>query len=170
MRLRGIILTVMGIILGLIVGMSWAEESEQAQVQLPAKVIRLHEVKAGENLHLISAYYYGDARQWKKIWNFNKKEIRNPNIIRVGQIIKVEVPPGWKPKFDLEQYLGQSQPKGAGTTEVKKPTVIREKEEVRPSITPRAKEEAGTPKTETRETETSPEEAPPEESSSPKEI
>jgi len=165
MRLRGIILAVMGIILGLVVGMSWAQEAEQAQVQLPTKVVRLHQVKAGENLHLISAYYYGDARQWKKIWNFNKKEIRNPNIIRVGQIIKVEVEPGWKPKFDLDQYLGQSQQKGAGTTEVKKPTVIREKEEVRPSITPRPKEEAGAPTTESP-----PEETPPEETPAPKEI
>jgi len=114
--------------------------------QMPARVIRLHEVKAGENLHLIAGYYYGDARQWKKIWEFNEKTIKNPNRLQVGQIVKVEVEPGWKPKFNMEQYLAQE--RGAGAVKKteeppKKATYVREREEVHSTVTPRLLEEPG---------------------------
>ncbi len=117
------------------------------------KVLRLHQVKAGENLHLLSAYYYGDARQWRKIWELNKKQIPNPNIIRVGQILKIEVEPGWKPKFDLEQYKASLQAKKEiREKEKKEPQIIRERKEVRPAVVPRLIEEtAPTPSEETEE-------------------
>ena len=125
--------------------------------QMPAKVVKLHEVKAGEDLHLISAYYYGDARQWKKIWELNKKEIRNPNRIEIGQIIKVEVEPGWQPKFNMDQYLAQRGVGNMGKKAVsnRKTTYVREREEVHATATPRLLEEEpgqgaqGNPGTET---------------------
>ena len=112
--------------------------------QMPSKVVKLHEVKSGEDLHLISAYYYGDARQWKKIWELNKKEIRNPNRIEIGQILKVEVEPGWQPKFNMDQYLSQRGVGGLGKKAVsnKKTTYVREREEVHATATPRLLEEA----------------------------
>ena len=32
----------------------------------------LHEVHAGDDLRLIAGYYYGDTRQWEKIWRANR--------------------------------------------------------------------------------------------------
>jgi len=110
--------------------------------KLPARTITLHQVKAGEDLHLISAYYYGDARQWKKIWEFNKKEIKNPNRIAIGQILKIEMKPGAKPKFNMEQYLAQRGLGGAARTVApRQTTYVREKEEVRAKLQPRLLEE-----------------------------
>jgi hypothetical protein len=112
---------------------------------MPTKLIKLHEVKAGEDLHLIAGYYYGDARQWKKIWALNKKELRNPNRIEIGQMIKVEVGPNWQPKFSMEQYIAQ---RGVAATvrkpgePAKKTTYIHEKEDVHSTATPRLLEES----------------------------
>lgn len=138
---------------------STVQPQPQAQpgVQVPAqKVIRLHTVKAGENLHLLAGYYYGDARQWKKIWELNKKDVRNPNIISVGQVLKVEVPQGWQPKFDLEKYMAESAGRIPGVKAVqRKPTIVKEKEEVKSTFVPRLLEEA--PAKTKPETTTSPE-------------
>ncbi len=138
-----------GLILGLIavvgLALSWMGKAEEKQTeQVPVKkVIRLHKVKPGENLHLLSAYYYGDARKWRKIWELNKKQIPNPNLIRVGQVLKVEVEPGWKPKFDLDQYMANIKAKKLlKEKEEKKPTIIRERKEIRPTTIPKLIEEA----------------------------
>jgi hypothetical protein len=49
----------------------------------------LHEVMAGDNLHLIAGYYYGDARLWEKIWAANKAQVKNPNVIERGMLLLV---------------------------------------------------------------------------------
>jgi len=64
----------------------------------------LHPVMEGENLHMLAAYYYGDARAWRVIYQYNKKRIRNPNVIRVGQVLQVYVDPCWAPRFSLEDF------------------------------------------------------------------
>ncbi|MGB9735037.1 MAG: hypothetical protein ACP5T7_01430 [bacterium] len=43
-----------------------------------------HIVKPGEDLHWLAAIYYGDARLWYKIYDANKKVIKNPNYLVVG--------------------------------------------------------------------------------------
>jgi len=67
--------------------------------------IILHQVGENENLHILAAYYYGDARAWRQIYNVNKKQIRNPNKIMVGQVLRIEVPPCWSPRFDLQEFM-----------------------------------------------------------------
>jgi len=49
----------------------------------------LHEVLPGDNLHLIAGYYYGDARQWERIWQANRKPIPNPNLIERGMVLYI---------------------------------------------------------------------------------
>lgn len=44
-------------------------------------------VKAGDSLSLIAKNQYGDATQWKAIYEANKDVIKNPNVIYVGQIL-----------------------------------------------------------------------------------
>jgi hypothetical protein len=55
-----------------------------------------------DNLHLIAGYYYGDARQWERIWQANKSQIRNPNLIERGALLRIpdaEVPAQPYPDF-----------------------------------------------------------------------
>jgi len=45
----------------------------------------LYEVKGNDNLHWLAAKFYGDARQWVRIYQANGEKLRNPNILRIGQ-------------------------------------------------------------------------------------
>jgi hypothetical protein len=62
----------------------------------------VHQVMPEDNLHLIAGYYYGDARQWERIWQANKSQIRNPNLIERGALLRIpdaEVPAQPYPDF-----------------------------------------------------------------------
>jgi hypothetical protein len=49
----------------------------------------LHEVMPGDDLHLIAGYYYGDAREWERVWQANRDQIRNPNRIERGALLRI---------------------------------------------------------------------------------
>ena len=49
----------------------------------------LHEVLSGDNLHLLAGYYYGDARQWERIWQANRDQVPDPNQIGRGALLRV---------------------------------------------------------------------------------
>jgi hypothetical protein len=49
----------------------------------------LHEVRAGDNLHLIAGYYYGDARQWERIWHANREQVPDANRIERGLWLRI---------------------------------------------------------------------------------
>jgi hypothetical protein len=66
-----------------------------------------HLVKPGEHLHLLAAYYYGDARQWKRIYEANRHQIKNPNRISPDQIIRVNLPAGWSPPMSFSAWKEQ---------------------------------------------------------------
>jgi len=108
---------------------------------------RLHQVGKEENLHILAAYYYGDARQWTKIYDLNKKSIRNPNVIREGQILKIDVPVGWAPRFSLPEFMEKERKRvtARALPPEEKPRVIRESEEVQliPRLLPVEEEEEG---------------------------
>jgi hypothetical protein len=44
-------------------------------------------VKKGDCLWNIAKKFYGNGSKWKKIYEANKKKIRNPNLIYVGQVL-----------------------------------------------------------------------------------
>ena len=49
-------------------------------------------VAAGDTLPSISQKVYGDANQWRRIYDANKDAIgNNPNLIKVG--VKLTIPP-----------------------------------------------------------------------------
>ncbi|MCX5868804.1 MAG: hypothetical protein NT009_15220 [Proteobacteria bacterium] len=52
-----------------------------------------HKILAGEDLHLIAAYYYGNARLWRLIYEANRKVLPNPNKLPEGITILVPAPP-----------------------------------------------------------------------------
>jgi hypothetical protein len=62
----------------------------------------LHQVQSNDNLHLLAAYYYGDARQWVQILNTNRDGIQNPSLIQPGQILRISLSPNWNPS---EPYM-----------------------------------------------------------------
>lgn len=104
---------------------------------------RLHKVGKDENLHILAAYYYGDARQWTKIYDLNKKKIRNPNTLEVGQMLKIDVPPGWQPRFNLPEFMDKERKRVAnqGIPQAAKPKIIHETQQIQ--VIPRLLPEEG---------------------------
>jgi hypothetical protein len=51
-------------------------------------------VKSGETLSSIAASAYGNSRLWPALWWINKAQIRNPDLIAEGQVIKLSA---WHP-------------------------------------------------------------------------
>jgi len=48
-----------------------------------------YEVKAGDTLSKISENYYGDPNLYMKIFEANKDVLKDPNLIKVGQKLKI---------------------------------------------------------------------------------
>jgi hypothetical protein len=94
----------------------------------------LHQVGPNEDLHILASYYYGDARAWSRIYELNRKTIRNPNRIKVGQVLRVDVPPCWVPRYNLQLFLQLEERRkailgapGEKTKEVKKKEIVAPK-------------------------------------------
>lgn len=47
--------------------------------------VNYYVVESGDSLWAIAKKYYGNGRQYTKIYEANKNKIKNPNLIRVGQ-------------------------------------------------------------------------------------
>ncbi|MFA6958084.1 MAG: LysM peptidoglycan-binding domain-containing protein [Thermoanaerobaculia bacterium] len=50
---------------------------------------KIHEVVSGETLSKISKHYYGDANKYMKIFEANTDILKNPDLIKVGQKLKI---------------------------------------------------------------------------------
>ncbi len=56
----------------------------------PAKPApKTYTVVAGDNLSKIAKKFYGDANKWKKIFEANTDIIKNPDLIKPGQTLKI---------------------------------------------------------------------------------
>ncbi len=75
---------------------SWSE------APLPTEA--LHQVQKSDNLHLLAAYYYGDARQWVRIFQTNRSTIKHRNLLEPGQTLRVILSPGWTPLEPYDQW------------------------------------------------------------------
>jgi len=69
----------------------------QTEVSADIKVLNteyfhLHTVESGESLSKISKHYYKDANKFMQIFNANKDQLKNPDMIKVGQKIKIPNP------------------------------------------------------------------------------
>jgi len=65
----------------------------------------LHEVLPGDDLRLIAGYYYGDARQWEHIWKANRAQIKNPNRIEQGSLLRI--PDATSPTETYDEFLAR---------------------------------------------------------------
>jgi nucleoid-associated protein YgaU len=46
-------------------------------------------VQKGDSLSRIAKQQYGDARKWKAIFEANRDQITNPDLIHPGQVLKI---------------------------------------------------------------------------------
>ena len=51
---------------------------------------KMHSVQRRDTLYSLARMYYNDQRQWKKIYEANRHQIANPNMIKVG--MKLVIP------------------------------------------------------------------------------
>lgn len=50
---------------------------------------RTYTVKPGDSLSRIAKAEYGDANQWRLIFEANRDQIKNPDLIHPGQVLKI---------------------------------------------------------------------------------
>jgi len=50
---------------------------------------RTYTVAAGDSLSKIAKHLYGDANAWRRIYEANKDQIKNPDLIHPGQVLKI---------------------------------------------------------------------------------
>jgi len=48
-----------------------------------------HEVQPGDTLSKIAQKYYGDASLYMQIFNANQDVLKDPNLIKVGQKLRI---------------------------------------------------------------------------------
>lgn len=72
--------------------------------EAPLPTEALHQVQKSDNLHLLAAYYYGDARQWVRIFQTNRSTIKHRNLLEPGQTLRVILSPGWTPLEPYDQW------------------------------------------------------------------
>jgi len=53
---------------------------------------QIYTVVAGDSLSKISKKLYGDANQWKRIFEANRDQIKNPDLIHPGQKLRIPEP------------------------------------------------------------------------------
>ena len=50
---------------------------------------RTYTVQKGDSLSKIAKREYGDAQQWRRIYNANRESIENPDLIYPGQVLRI---------------------------------------------------------------------------------
>ena len=55
----------------------------------PPPEAKTYTVQAGDTLSKIAKRYYGDANAYMKIFEANKDKLTDPNMIKVGQVLRI---------------------------------------------------------------------------------
>jgi nucleoid-associated protein YgaU len=63
--------------------------SSTAPPPAPSGGGRSYTVVKGDSLSKIAKQFYGNAGQWKKIYEANKDQIKNPDLIYPGQTFRI---------------------------------------------------------------------------------
>jgi hypothetical protein len=53
----------------------------------------LYPVKGNDNLHWLAAKFYGDARQWVRIYQANQEKVQYPSLLIIGQQLLIPAGP-----------------------------------------------------------------------------
>ena len=63
--------------------------SSQSVPDASSAAQQTYTVVSGDSLSKISKRLYGDAAKWKKIYEANTDQIKNPDLIYPGQVLKI---------------------------------------------------------------------------------
>lgn len=58
-----------------------------------------------ENLHLLASFYYGNPREWRRIYDDNRAVIANPNRLPVGEVLRIHVGANWQPYVAYDTWF-----------------------------------------------------------------
>jgi nucleoid-associated protein YgaU len=70
-------------------GSSTAPAPASPSASRPAATKRTYTVVSGDSLSKIAQREYGDAQQWRKIYDANRDQIANPDLIHPGQVLNI---------------------------------------------------------------------------------
>lgn len=73
-------------------GSTLGEKKEPEIVLPPADATRpstVYEVKSGDSLSKIAQRHYGNANEWRKIYEANRDKIKDPDLIYPGQKLTI---------------------------------------------------------------------------------
>jgi nucleoid-associated protein YgaU len=59
----------------------------------PAAAAETYTVKSGDSLSRIAKHVYGDGSKWRAIFDANRDQIDNPDLIHPGQVLKLPAQP-----------------------------------------------------------------------------
>lgn len=71
------------------------EKRQEVSAEMPKEgggqwdATQYHEVTKGDTLSKIAEQYYGDASLYRKIFEANQDILKNPNLIKVGQKLRI---------------------------------------------------------------------------------
>ncbi len=54
-----------------------------------APTMQTYTVAKGDNLSKIAKNFYGNANKWRLIFEANQDQISNPDLIKIGQVLKI---------------------------------------------------------------------------------
>jgi nucleoid-associated protein YgaU len=63
-----------------------ADITVDASLKVPEKT---YTVAAGDSLSKIAKHFYGDANKYMKIFDANKDQLKNPDLIKPGQTLRI---------------------------------------------------------------------------------
>jgi nucleoid-associated protein YgaU len=64
-------------------------EAGSSSTAPPPAADRTYTVVKGDSLSKIAKRLYGDAQQWRKIFEANKDQIKDPDLIQPGQTFRI---------------------------------------------------------------------------------
>jgi len=70
----------------------WAKTEQPATAaprQTAAPTERWHDVVSGDSLSKLAAHYYGDGKQWMRIFEANRNILTDPDRIKIGQKLRI---------------------------------------------------------------------------------
>ena len=67
-----------------------AASDMKADIKVEAKdYYHIHKVVSGDSLSKMAKEYFDDAKKYMEIFNVNKDQLKNPDLIKVGQELKI---------------------------------------------------------------------------------
>jgi uncharacterized protein YidB (DUF937 family) len=68
---------------------SSAPQAAPAAAQAQAAQAQTYTVVGGDSLSKIAKHFYGNANDWSKIFDANRDQISNPDLIKPGQVLRI---------------------------------------------------------------------------------